>query len=498
MLKLLREKLKEAATAVGPMTIAVTIISIMIGLSLTLIFNFLIGAVLLTIGLAIFSMGAEASMMTIASEIGNYLVRSKKIWLIIGVIFTVGFLITVAEPALWVLGDQFQAVVDPLVLIFTVSVGTGIFVVIALLRIIFQLSLRTLTILGYVLVFAVAAIVAMFNPSFIPVAFDSGGVTTGPMAVPFIMALGYGLAQARGDKDAEIDSFGLIGIASIGPILSVLLLGLFFSPQSPSMDLTSTFMEYLIANFTQMLIAILPFIAFFLIFQVTVFKFSSQKVIKVLIAFAYVYFGLVIFLTGANAGLVNLAYEMGNFFAHTDYSWVIIPIGMLFGYISIAAEPSVMVLNKLVEDVSAGAVTKRMMLISLSIGVSISIGLANLRVLTGLNIWWILLPAYILIMVLTFFTPKIFYAIAFDSGGAVSGALTSAFLMPFTFGAGVGIDPSGANILTDAFGLVAFVAMTPLLTIQILGLSYKFRRRNDIDLNTSEDVVISLESEETS
>lgn len=495
MLKGLVVKLKESATAVVPMTAIVVIISLIVGLSTQLIINFLIGAVMLILGLSIFSMGAETSMMTIASEIGGFLVRKKKIALIIGVIFTVGFLITVSEPALWVLGDQFAAVVNPLVLIFTVSIGTGIFVVIALLRIIFQFSLRTLTIVGYGIVFLLAFIVSLVNPSFIPVAFDSGGVTTGPMAVPFIMALGLGLSQARGDKDAETDSFGLIGVASIGPIISVLFLGLFFSAQTPTMDLSSTFMDYFKANIIQMMIAILPFILFFLVFQITVFKFKKEKVFQILVAFFYVYIGLVVFLTGANAGLVNLAYELGHYFATSSYSWIIIPVGMLFGYISIAAEPSVMVLNKLVEDVSAGAVTKKMMLVSLSIGVSISIGLANIRVLTGISIWWIILPTYIIIMALTFVTPKVFYAIAFDSGGAVSGALTSAFLMPFTFGAGMGIDPTGASILTDAFGLVAFVAMTPLLTIQLLGILSKVKAYRATSKVRIPDTIIHLEEE---
>jgi len=493
MLKLLLEKLKESALAVLPMTIFGVIVSLFLGISSTLIINFVIGALMLILGLAIFSIGAEASMLSIASEIGHYLVKSKRLWLIIGVVFTVGFLITVSEPAVWVLGDQFKGVVDPAILIGTISIGVGIFVTIAILRIIFQFSLRTLTMIGYGLVFLVAIILAFVNPSFIPVAFDSGGVTTGPMAVPFIMALAYGLSKARGDKDAEIDSFGLVGIASIGPILSVLVLGVFFSPQPASLDLQSTFLDYLLANLVQMMVAILPFILFFGIFQVTVFKFSIQKVFKVLIAFFYVYIGLVIFLTGANAGLVNFAYEIGFSLVQFQMNWIIIPIGMLFGYISIAAEPSVMVLNKLVEDVSAGAVTKRMMLVSLSIGVSISIGLANLRVLTGINILWFLIPAYTIIITMMFFTPRIFYAIALDSGGAVSGALTSAFLMPFTFGAGVGL---GANTLTDAFGLVAFVAMTPLITIQVLGLLSKYQKQHTVTKASKKDKVISLESEE--
>lgn len=498
MFNLLFEKIKESAIAVLPMTVIVTVISVWIGMPLTLITDFGIGAILLTLGLAIFSMGAESSMMTIALEIGTFLVKKKKLSLLIIVIFLLGFLITVAEPALWVLSDQFKSVVNPLILIFTVAIGTGLFILLAILRIVFQFSLRTLMIIGYAIVFIVAGIVSISNPAFIPVSFDSGGVTTGPMAVPFIMAIGMGLSKSRGDKNADMDTFGLIGIASIGPIISVLLLGLIYTtPNAPTMDLSTTYFEYFIQNTYQMLIAIMPFVLFFAVFQIFVFKFSISKVIKVLIAFGYVYLGLVLFLTGANAGLVNLGYALGEFFATSAVPWVIVPIGMLFGFISIAAEPSVMVLNKLVEDVSAGAVTKRMMLISLSIGVSISIGLANLRVLTGISIWWIILPAYILIIGLTFITPKIFYAIAFDSGGAVSGALTSALLMPFTYGAAVGIDPSGANILLDAYGMVAFVAMTPLLTIQILGLLYK-RKESKKERTIDHEGIVQLESEDPS
>ncbi len=494
MIKSIQEKLIESLKAVLPMTIIVTIISFIIGLDIKLILAFILGAIFLIIGLAVFSMGAEESMMALASEIGSSLIKTKKIWLIVGIIFVVGFLITISEPALWVLGEQFKNVVNPLIFIFVISIGVGIFVVLAILRIIFQFKLRTLILIGYALVFGVVIIVSFINPSFVPVAFDSGGATTGPMAVPFLMSLAYGFSLARGDEDSRGDAFGLVGIASIGPILAVLVLGLFFKPSIPTIDITSTFIDYFILNLFQMLIAIIPFIVFFIIFQVFVFKYTFDRVIKILVAFIYVYIGLVIFLTGANAGLVNMAHALGSYFAGTNYSWIIIPLGMLFGYISIAAEPSVIVLNKLVEDVSGGAVSKKMMFFSLSVGVAIAVGLANIRVLTGLNIWWILGPVYLIIVIMLFFTPKIFYAIAIDSGGAVSGALTSAFLVPFTFGAG---EVLNANILTDAFGLVAFVAMTPLVTIQILGLVYKYRRSDKLALKeVIDDKIIDIESEE--
>lgn len=474
MLKSLQEKIIESLKAVLPMTIIVTIITFSIGIEIELILGFLLGALFLIIGLAIFSIGAEESMMTLASDIGASLIKTKKLMLIVGVVFIVGLLITISEPALWVLGDQFKDVVNPLTFIFVISIGVGLFVVLAILRIIFQFSLKALIIISYGLVFMVGIIVSFINPSFIPIAFDSGGATTGPMAVPFIMSLAYGFSLARVDKAIEEDSFGLVGIASIGPIIAVLLLGFFFQPSVPSIDLTSTFLDYFILNLLQMLIAILPFLVFFFIFQIFVFKYTKGRVIKIIVAFLYVYIGLVIFLTGANAGLVNMAHALGTFFAGSKQAWLIIPLGVLFGFVSIAAEPSVIVLNKLVEEVSGGTISKKMMYISLSTGVSIALGLASIRVLTGISIWWIIGPVYLIILAMLFVTPKIFYAIAIDSGGAVSGALTSAFLMPFIFGAG---EVLGANILTDAFGVVAFVAMSPLITIQILGLVFKFRQK---------------------
>jgi hypothetical protein len=489
MLQSLWLKIKESAMAVLPLSIVVIIFSLLYGISSTLIGYFAVGSVMLIIGLALFSLGAEGSMMTIALEAGNNLVKSKRIWLITIILFILGFLITVAEPALWVLADQFKDVIsEPLILIMTVSVGTGIFVVIALLRIIFQFKLRTLIIIGYGLVFGLAITIQLINPEFLPVAFDSGGVTTGPMAVPFIMALGQGFAKARGDQDADIDSFGLIGIASIGPIIAVLFLGLLYQqPTFGDIDTTTTMFEYFLSNIVQMAIAISPFIAVFIVFQLFAFKFSRKKVIKTTVSFVYVYLGLIIFLTGANGGLVNLAYDLGSKIVSSDATkWLLIPIGMIFGYIAIAAEPSVIVLNKLVEDVSAGTVSKKMMMVSLSIGVSVAVGLAELRVLTGIPIWMILLPIYLLIIGLTFVTPKIFYSIAFDSGGAVSGALTSAFLVPLTIGAGKLL---GANLLTDAFGLVAFVAMTPLLTIQVLGLLYKYKQRQEASRVVHDEVI---------
>ncbi|MDI6452848.1 DUF1538 domain-containing protein [Peloplasma aerotolerans] len=486
-MKFVLHKLFDSMIAVLPISVVILIISLLIGIDGQYIINFIVGSLLLMIGLTFFSIGSVSSMVAIAESIGEFIVKKRKLLLFIVIAFIVGFMINIAEPALWVLADQFKSVVIEPVLILSVALGVGIFVVLALIRILTQIKLRTLILISYAVVFGFAILLFMTNPSFIPVAFDSGGVTTGPMAVPFIMALGFGISKSRGDRASEEDSFGLVGIASIGPILSVLILGLFYSPTVPISDTTTSFMGYLVRNLVQMAIAILPFILFFMIFQVFAFKLKKRRVIKILIAFGYTYIGLVLFLTGANAGLVDMGLQMGAYFANLNASWILVPVGMVFGFVIVAAEPSVVALNRQVEEVSAGAISSKLMLYALAVGVSVAIGLACVRVLTGVSIWWFLLPGYGLALILMFFTPKIFTGIAFDSGGAVSGAMTSAFLMPYALGAAM---ISGTNVLSSAFGLIAFVAMAPLITIQLLGFIY--RAKVDVYEEIEEDEIMDL------
>jgi hypothetical protein len=485
---LLFDKIKASAFAILPVSVVIFIISLWIGVDLSDILNFSVGVVLLILGLAIFQIGAFASMVSIAEDIGIFITKRKKIGLFIVVAFLVGFMITIAEPALWVLGDQFKAVIPQTVLILVVALGVGLFVILALVRILFQVSLRTLFIVSYGVLFIIAIIVSMSSPDFIPIAFDSGGVTTGPMAVPFIMALGFGISHARGDRASELDAFGLIGIASIGPILSVLILGLFYQPSAPVIDTRSTMLDYFLSNLVQMAIAILPFILFFIVFQMFAFKLSKNRVIKIFVAFFYTYVGLVLFLTGANGGLVNIGGYIGAYFAK-EMTWLLIPLGMVFGFMVVAAEPSVVALNHQVEEVSAGAISRKLMMIALSTGVALAIGFALLRVITGISIWWIILPGYLIALTLTFISPPIFSYIAFDSGGAVSGAMTSAFLMPLALGAASTVE--GSNPLTDAFGLVALVAMAPLITIQIIGIIAKRKTQHAVVV-TVEDEIIDL------
>jgi hypothetical protein len=506
MNKILKEKINEALSSVLPITAIVLILSITITpLPIGTLMLFLTGAVLLIIGMGFFTLGADISMMPMGEGIGAEMTKTKNLSLVIFICILMGILITIAEPDLQVLANQVPAIPNK-VLILTVAIGVGIFLVIAMLRTLYKIKLSHMLIFFYLIAF----ILAMFVPdNFIPVSFDSGGVTTGPITVPFIMALGLGLASIRSDKDSHDDSFGLVALCSVGPILAVLLLGIVYNPSSAtyssaeipeiltSRDVAKEFAIGLPHYFQEVFIALVPIILFFTLFQFKFKRYRKHQLLKITVGFLYTFIGLVLFLTGVNVGFLPVGQFLGSEIAASPYKWLLIPLGMLIGYFIVAAEPAVHVLNKQVEDISSGAIPQSAMQISLSIGVAISVGLAMTRVLTGISIYWFLIPGYIIAIGLTFLVPRIFTGIAFDSGGVASGPMTATFLLPFAMGA---CESLGGNILTDAFGAVAMVAMTPLITIQMLGLIYKRKMKvttglEPIDIMGLEDEIIQYEEE---
>lgn len=481
----LLEKIKESLSSVLPVTGIVILIHLLLspmpGGTFAL---FLIGAVLLVLGMGLFTLGADLSMMPMGERVGAHLTKSKKLSILIPVCFLIGALITIAEPDLTVLAGQVPTVPDA-VLILTVAVGVGLFLVLALLRIIFRKSLQLLLFVFYGLVFVLAA----FTPEeFLAAAFDSGGVTTGPITVPFIMALGIGVAAVRGGNSAQDDSFGLVSMCSIGPVLSMLLLGMFYNAgagthtaieaHNPSGigEILALFGEAIPEYLADVALALLPVVLFFLVFQILFLRLSRKRLLKMGVGLLYTFVGLVLFLTGVNVGFLPAGYTLGSRLGATAAGWII-PIGMVMGFFVVMAEPAVHVLNKQVEEITVGAISQRAMLLSLSVGVAVSIGIAMLRVVTGVSIWYFLLGGYAVALTLSFFVPKIFTAVAFDSGGVASGPMTAAFMLPFAMGA---CDALGGNILTDAFGLVAMVAMTPLITIQLLGVLYSIKLRRTV------------------
>ena len=481
--KNLLEKLKESLGAVLPIIGIVLVLCFSIApIPNSVLMTFVVGAVLLIIGMMFFTLGAEMAMTPMGERIGTKLTNIRKISVVIVLCFILGFIITISEPDLQVLAEQVPSIPN-YTLIIAVATGVGIFLVAAVLRMLFGIPLAHMLLILYPIIFILASIVPQ---DFLTVAFDSGGVTTGPMTVPFIMALGIGFSAVRSDKHAENDSFGLVALCSVGPILAVLLLGLLYHPEGSgyeqtmivktdnSVEMWQLFQEGLPYYMKEMLISLLPIILFFFIFQIVSLHLHKKTLVKIIIGIIYTYIGLVLFLTGVNVGFMPAGNYLGQVIAGLSYPWIIVPIGMLIGYFIVKAEPAVYVLTEQVEELTSGAISAKAMGMSLSIGVAFSLGLAMVRVLTGISILWFLLPGYAVALGLTFFVPKIFTAIAFDSGGVASGPMTATFLLPFSMGA---CEALGGNVVTDAFGVVAMVAMTPLITIQILGLIYQIQEQ---------------------
>ena len=481
--KNLLEKLKESLGAVLPIIGIVLVLCFSIApIPNSVLMTFVVGAVLLIIGMMFFTLGAEMAMTPMGERIGTKLTNTRKISVVIVLCFILGFIITISEPDLQVLAEQVPSIPN-YTLIIAVATGVGIFLVAAVLRMLFGIPLAHMLLVLYPIIFILASIVPQ---DFLTVAFDSGGVTTGPMTVPFIMALGIGFSAVRSDKHAENDSFGLVALCSVGPILAVLLLGLLYHPGESgyeqtmivktdnSVEMWQLFREGLPYYMKEMLISLLPIILFFFIFQIVSLHLHKKTLVKIIIGIIYTYIGLVLFLTGVNVGFMPAGNYLGQVIAGLSYPWIIVPIGMLIGYFIVKAEPAVYVLTEQVEELTSGAISAKAMGMSLSIGVALSLGLAMVRVLTGISILWFLLPGYAVALGLTFFVPKIFTAIAFDSGGVASGPMTATFLLPFSMGA---CEALGGNVVTDAFGVVAMVAMTPLITIQILGLIYQIQEQ---------------------
>lgn len=491
MNKKLKEKISEALSSVLPITIIIFLLSIsFVPIPIGTTIMFLVGAFMLIVGMGFFSLGADMAMLPMGEGVGAELFLIGKLGLVIVASFIIGFFITIAEPDLLVLADQVPSIPDA-TLIVTVAVGVGLFLVVAILRIIFKISLSYLLLALYLMLFALS----YFTPTtFVPVAFDSGGVTTGPITVPFIMAIGVGLAAVRSDKNSQDDSFGLIALCSIGPIAAVMLMGIVFRPSDSAYSMTAiadvlttrdVAIQYAqqLPKFTKEVgFAFAPISLCFFIFQAISRRYSKRQIVKMMVGFVYTFIGLVMFLTGVNVGFIPVGHLLGSEIAAAKYNWALLPLGALIGYYIVNAEPAVHVLNKQVEEVSNGAISQKAMRLSLSIGVAASLSLSMLRVLTGISIYWLLIPGYTIALALTFFVPKIFTGIAFDSGGVASGPMTTTFLMPFAIGA---CESVGGNVLTDAFGVVAMVAMTPLVTIQIMGILYSKQMKMAADTDIS-------------
>lgn len=498
--KLLEEKVYESIAAVLPITAIVLLLSISIApLTPGTWTLFFFGALLLIFGMGLFTLGVDMSMIPMGEGIGVFLGKIKKQAIPIFICFILGIIITIAEPDLTVLAEQVSSIPN-MVLILTVAVGVGLFLMLAQIRIRKKISLSYMLVFFYSIVFILAFIIPK---NFVPVSFDSGGVTTGPVTVPFIMALGIGMASIRTDKNSSTDSFGLTALCSVGPIIAVMLLGIYYRPEdaaytavsmrelATTQSVANEFLKAFPIYAEEVAVAIIPIVIMFFIFQAISRRFHKHQILRIILGLLYTYIGLVMFLTGVNVGFMPAGQFIGQTIASSEMEFLLVPIGALIGYYIVKAEPAVRVLTKQVEEVTNGSISQKSLGTALSIGIALSVGLAMIRILTGISILYFLVPGYMLSMIMTFFVPQIFTGIAFDSGGVASGPMTTTFLLPLAMGACEGV---GGNILTDAFGIVAMVAMTPLCTIQLLGLysklKKKFIKHRQVSLEEIEDSIV--------
>ncbi len=487
-------KLKETCIAVLPISILVFILAFTIApLEGQLLVKFAFGSLLIILGLTLFLTGAEIGIIPAGSFLGAALTRTRKLPLILGAGFLVGLFITIAEPDLLILGKQAEAItglIKARTLVIAVAVGIGLFVMTALARAVFQVSFRVVVILGYLAVFALAAQV---DPVFVAIAFDSGGATTGPMTVPFIIALGVGVAAVRSDRSALEDSFGFTGIASIGPILAVSALGFALTANGSSTDaravqeaaaaiqvpaesgILKLYAHELPLILKSVAFSLAPIIALLAGFQLFLLRLPPRQVQRIITGFGYAFVGLVLFFLGTDTAFIPVGKALGEELGALSWNSILIPIGCLLGAVVVCAEPAIWVLTEQVEEASGGNIRRPVLLGALAIGVAFSVGLSMWRVLAGFSIWYLLLPCYALALLLTLVSPKLFTAIAFDSGGVASGPMSSTFILSLTLGASAA---SGGNPAADAFGLIAMIAVTPLISIQILGSLFARREEN--------------------
>ena len=484
MLVQLWHKIKEALVSVLPVSLIVLILSFtpLVNLGAHEIIMFVVCAIMLIIGIALFNLGADMAMTPMGEKVGSSLTKSKKISIMVIVAFLMGLLITIAEPDLSVLASQVSSVLTANTLIYSIGVGVGLFLVLSILKIVFKKDLSMMLMFFYLLMFAITCIVITNgNESFLALSFDSGGVTTGPITGPFIMALGVGIASTIGGRNSKENSFGLIALCSIGPILTVLLLGtsidsskLSINPSSSDYSIAFTLKENievifheLLIKSKEVLIALALIVVFFLIIQFIFIKLPKKKLMQIFVGIGYTFAGLVLFLTAASVGYLPIGYQIGSQLASNEFKYLVVIFGFILGLVVVLAEPAVHVLTKQVEEITTGGVSKKAMLIALSIGVGVSIGLSMIRIVFDFSILYYIIPGYFISLGLSFFVPKMYTAIAFDSGGVASGPLTSSFILPFAIGTCAIMAPG--TVLENAFGIVAMVAMTPLITIQLLG-----------------------------
>ncbi len=495
-MSVITSKLIEVLYSVIPITAFV----ILLNFTLTpidepLLIRFLLGAVLIIIGLTIFLLGVDIGITPIGNMMGNSIVKSNRVWIIIVAGLLLGFFISIAEPDLHILAGQVDMVTSGVIakgmIVVVVSIGIAVLLAFGMVRIVYNLPLnKTLTVF-----YGIIFVLALFtSPEFLAIAFDASGSTTGALTVPFILALAWGVSQLKKDsKSSEEDSFGLVAIVSTGAIISVMIVNILQKTEKITGSLETTtamsnsiinpFMQKLPVIAGEILIALTPILITFLLFQKISFHLSKTSLRKVLFGILYTYIGLVVFLLGVNAGFMEVGSVVGYKLVSMENYGYVIGAGFLLGMVTILAEPAVNVLTHQIEDVTSGYVNRKVVLVTLALGVALAVALSIIRILVPeIQLWHFLLPGYFIAIVLSYFVPRLFVGIAFDSGGVASGPMTATFILAFTQGVAEAVE--GANVFLDGFGVIAMVAMTPLIALQILGLFFKIKsKKGGLDVN---------------
>lgn len=499
MRDIIKEKFGEAFLSVFPVMIIMLLISFYLKFNILTIISIMFSTILLIFGVSLFTFGADLSMIEMGKSISSSLLKTRKVSIIVLVSFIVGLVITVAEPDLKVLAEQLT-VIDSWILILVVGIGVGLFLSLATARIIYQISLKKIITICYMILIFMLFI---SEKEMIPVAFDSGGVTTGPMSVPFILAMGMGFSSSVNRKNSSNDSFGLVSLCSIGPILSVLLLGLLIDSNmdyiyniTPEVtnysSLVFNYVNEILPIFEEVIISLLPIIGVFVIFSFLTKNLRKRQLIKITIGLIATILGLTLFFVGVNVGYLPVAYLIGIKLFDSS-KLLLVVVGIVIGFVIVKAEPAVAVLTEQIEKITEGSIRRNVMKNAIAVGVSFAVVLSIFRLITGLDITIFLLIGYLVAIILMRFSPDIFTMIAFDSGGAVTGPMTTSFLLPFIIGICYSV---GGNVLTDAFGLVAFVALSPLITIQILGIMYNIKSRNRDVIDNIDETIIEFKRSE--
>ncbi|MGI6316629.1 MAG: DUF1538 domain-containing protein [Christensenellales bacterium] len=482
-------KFKEVLMSVLPITFIVLVLHFTIcPLMPMMLYAFLIGSVLVILGLTVFLFGVDQGIEPIGHGVGNAMLHSNSYAVVITVSLILGFFISYAEPDLHILAKQVHSVTsgqfNNILMAVAVSIGLGAMMTIGMLRILRNVRLKYVFTGAYGLIF----ILSIFSsPDFLAIAFDASGATTGAITVPFMLALAAGVSSMKKDRTlGEADSFGLVGISSTGAILGVLITGLFFngtklSGTLPEVDVASSSLlkiygSKLLQISWESFLTLLPIIIAYVIFQVFVFKHRRRKVIDIVRGLVLTYVGLVVFLLGVNGGFMEVGTQLGMKLASMDSDIPVLLVALLLGLTTVLAEPAVHVLTHQVEDVTGGSVKRRLVLLFLSVAVGVSIFMSALRILVpGIQLWMYLLPGFGLAVILAYFVPDLFVGMAFDAGGVASGPMTATFSLAFV--QGVAAQVPSADVVADGFGMIAIVAMMPIIAIELLGALYQAKLR---------------------